>query len=126
MSLLEHRERVVGKIRRPLSVRLPGPLLRSPEDTGEVIRLLADEHRLAVAVVHRNPYLHLSVTDYGDGSNFDVFVTAPDEISVHPGFRSSVGALNFVLQCLTEGMQGSSRSEERRVGKECVSTCRSL
>src|SRR3546814_15946250 len=31
----------------------------------------------------------------------------------------------FAMQPLTPGLHAVSRSEERRVGKECVSTCRS-
>src|SRR3546814_13348278 len=37
----------------------------------------------------------------------------------------SLGAAIFVLVPLQSGMQVADRSEERRVGQECVSTCRS-
>ena len=57
---------------------------------------------MGVAVVHRNPYLHVAVTDYTDGSNFDVFVTDPSEIVVHPGFTASIGSLNRLLQRIGE------------------------
>src|SRR3546814_17404509 len=37
--------------------------------------------------------------------------------------REAVGAVERAAECL--GGDGADRSEERRVGKECVSTCRS-
>jgi hypothetical protein len=66
---------------------------------------------MAIAVLHRNPYLHVVVTDYADGSNFDVFVTEPDAIEVHPGFRSSLGALTRLTQSLGERFEALKIAE---------------
>lgn len=104
LALLRDRARSVASSVVPLRVKLREPLLRTAEDTGVVIDILRDEPRLGVAVVHRNPYLHLSVSDYDDGSNFDIFVTTPSEVVVHPGFTASVGSLNRVLQRLSESL----------------------
>ena len=59
---------------------LPGPVLVDAEATGEVLAELEGQRDISLAVLHRNPYLHVVVTDYSDGSNFDVVVT-----NVHPG-----------------------------------------
>ncbi len=104
LALLRNRARSGTTPVRPLRVSLREPLLRTPEDTGIVIDILREEPHLAVAVIHRNPYLHLAVSDYDDGSNFDVFVTDPSEVVVHPGFTASVGSLNRVLQRLSESL----------------------
>lgn len=104
LALLKDRARTGSNAVRPLRVKLREPLLRTPEDTGLVIDILRAESRLGVAVVHRNPYLHLAVSDYEDGSNFDIFVTNPSEVVVHPGFTASVGSLNRVLQRLSESL----------------------
>ncbi|MDQ6946522.1 MAG: hypothetical protein M3256_09675 [Actinomycetota bacterium] len=104
LALLQNRARTGSSPVKPLCVKLREPLLRTAEETGLVIEILRAESRLGVAVVHRNPYLHLAVSDYEDGSNFDIFVTNPSEVVVHPGFTASVGSLNRVLQRLSESL----------------------
>lgn len=72
---------------------------------------LAQQRDVGIAVLHRNPYLHVVVTDYSDGSNFDVFVTDPSAISVHPGFRASMGALTRLTQRLGERFEALEIAE---------------
>src|SRR3546814_11424839 len=51
-------------------------------------------------------------------------VTRTDRHSSHPGLQTTSFCASgaHVLKCT---LRSGSRSEERRVGKECVSTCRS-
>jgi hypothetical protein len=102
-ALLTGRERKIGEQpAAPLTVRLPGPVFVDAEATGLLIDELSRHRALSVAVLHRNPYLHVVVTDYLDGSNFDVFVTSEDGIDIHPGYRASVGALGRLTELLSE------------------------
>jgi hypothetical protein len=102
-QLLSGRERRVAEpLPRPISIRLPSPVLVDAEATGEVVAELERTARLSVAVLHRNPYLHVVVTDFTDGSNFDVLVTAADAIEVYPGFRASMGSYTRLTQRLGE------------------------
>lgn len=103
LELLAGRQRIVNEpLRAPISIRLPGPILVDAEATGDVVAELSRSSTLGVAVLHRNPYLHAVVTDYTDGSNFDVIVTATDAIQVFPGFRASVGSFARLTQRLGE------------------------
>jgi len=112
-ALLSGRERRVGSPpAAPISVRLSSPILVDAEATGEVLAELERQRDTAVAVMHRNPYLHVVVTDYTDGSNFDVFVTSPDSIEVYPGFRASLGALTRLTQGLGERFEALEIAEE--------------
>lgn len=54
------------------------------------------------AVLHRNPYLQVALTDYLDGSNFDIFITAVDKITVFPGYQASVSSLVRLTDFLSE------------------------
>lgn len=111
-ALLSGRQRQVNEPSpEPITIRLPGPILGDAEATGEVLSLLERERGVAIAVLHRNPYLHVVVTDSADGSNFDVFVTEPDAIEVHPGFRSSLGALARLTQSLGERFEALEIAE---------------
>lgn len=102
-TLLSNRQRRVNEPpRQPIQVVLPMPVFRDSAATGEVIDEIKRAADLALAVMHRNPYLHLVVSDYRDGSNFDVFITQPDVIEIHPGFKASVGSLTRLAQQLSD------------------------
>src|SRR3546814_4684417 len=58
-----------------------------------------------------------------DVPDFDVDVTASEALST-PGFQPA-NLLSGIEQDIVHAARASDRSEERRVGKECVSTCRS-
>lgn len=114
-ELLSGRERQVDTAPpEPIAIRLPGPTLVDAEATGEVLAELERQSGVAIAVLHRNPYLHVVVTDYADGSNFDVFVTEADVIEVHPGFRASLGALSRLTQNLGERFEALEIAEAAR------------
>jgi hypothetical protein len=102
-NLLSGRAREVGSLAfKPITIFLPEPTLVNADATGEVLDSLEHQSQVAVAVLHRNPYLHVVVSDYADGSNFDVCVTKPSEIEIYPGFRASLSALARLTQRLSE------------------------
>lgn len=102
-NLMQGRERQIAQpAPAPIQITLPILAFNSASDTARVIEELAATQRLSHAVLHRNPYLQVSVIDHSDGSNFDVVVTRPDIIEVQPGFRASAGALTALVQQLTD------------------------
>jgi len=88
------RERTHDEVApRPLSVRTKFAPFAAAESITALLESLERQPATSVAVFHRNPYLHAAVTDYSDGSNFDVFVNRDDEVVVIPGYKASVTAL---------------------------------
>jgi hypothetical protein len=85
-----------------LVVTLPQPTFADGEGSQELIGVLSRQPAAGVAVLHGNPYLHLAVTDFRDGSNFDAFVTSDAEITIVPGNRATVGSLMRLIQPLTD------------------------
>ena len=115
-ALLTGRERQVNEpLLAPISIRLPQPLFLDADATGEVIIELERGTALTVAVLHRNPYMHAIVTDNADGSNFDVTVTALNEIDVFPGFRASTGSFVRLTQRLSERFEALEIREAQTV-----------
>ena len=76
------------------------------QHTGEIIREVASLRNVTLAVFHRNPYLHLAVTDESDGSNFDVMVTEPHSIDVYPGYLVSTSALSRLVDHISDRFGG--------------------
>lgn len=94
-----------------LAIELETAVLGDPNAIAELLDEVARPKRLGIAVLHRNPYLHFAVTDYSDGSNFDAFVTEDDRVVIHPGYRSSTGALGRFVEIVTEHFATRSISE---------------
>lgn len=102
-QLLSGRARTVeDPLPRPISVQLLKPVMVDAEATGTVLDVLKEGNALSVAVMHRNPYLHVLVTDNSDGSNFDVVVTETNSIDIFPGFLAKMGTFNRLTQRLSE------------------------
>lgn len=103
LSLLTGRERHAHQ--RPehaIAVEMPAGIFGNPEAVSALLEALSDQRGLGIAVLHRNPYLHVAVTDYLDGSNFDAFVTFDDRVVIYPGYRSTLGALTRLTEHLAE------------------------
>lgn len=113
-EMMSNRQRVVDeRPRQPIEIRLAYPMFSSPEATGLVLSELdIPANHLTYAVMHRNPYLHVVVTDDTDGSNYDVFVTRPDTIEIHPGFRASLGSLARIAQQLGDRFEAVTFGEQ--------------
>lgn len=113
-ELMSNRERVVNeRPKRPIQIRLAGPTFIDAQTTGEVLKELNNAaNHVSYAVMHRNPYLHVALTDETDGSNYDLFVTRPDTIELHPGFRASLGSLTRISQVLGDRFEAVALGEE--------------
>lgn len=103
------RALLTGRARRPherqehaIAVQMSTGIFASAESVSDVLEALAEQRGVGIAVLHRNPYLHVAVTDYLDGSNFDAFITFDDRVLIYPGYRASVGALTRLTEHLAE------------------------
>ncbi|MFC1806192.1 hypothetical protein ACFL09_04340 [Planctomycetota bacterium] len=92
---------------RPLMIEFDGDQFPSTEDNQRFIGAMRRLSRASVSVLHGNPYIHLSVLDYYDGSSFDVWVVSRDKIVIVPQFRGSFQSIkrliNHVFDTFAEG-----------------------
>src|SRR3546814_17598437 len=65
------------------------------------------------------------LTGYVGAASAEEYEKTKDPLLVTPGFKIGKDGLERSLEDRLRGKPGAKRSEERRVGKECVSTCRS-
>lgn len=114
-ELMSNRERHINEpAPASIQVRLPVPTFVDAQSTGELVNLFekgSTTSKYAFAVMHRNPYLHVVVSDEQDGSNYDVFVTETDIIEIRPGFRATMGSLNRLTALLGDRFSASDTRE---------------
>jgi hypothetical protein len=102
-ALLSGRERKAHvRTEKAIAVQMPSGIFADAESVSELLEALSDQRGVGIAVLHRNPYLHVAVTDYLDGSNFDAFVTSDDSVLIYPGYRASAGALTRLTEHIAE------------------------
>ena len=115
-ALLAERSREIGQpLRRPLAVRFRGSKLREPFTTASLADAIQRQQPFGVAVLHGNPYIHLVVTDYVDGSNFNVFVAEDDEVRIVPGFRATVPSLARLTDAIGDRLGAETIEEAHSV-----------
>ena len=103
----ERRELLAGRQRQPLvpvretvSIAVDRVDLEDPRVRSELLSTLTALRGVQAAVMHENPYLHVLVTDFLNGSTFDVLITDSGRLDIVPGLRSSIGSLARVTDAL--------------------------
>lgn len=106
---------------RPVAVRLSSDVFATPSRNRQAVEAFHRQPHVGVSVLHGNPYLHVMLNDYLDGSSFDAVVTSPSEIVLYPGYRASLGSLTRLTDYLAEEFGGTEvvdASETRKVTTE--------
>lgn len=79
---------------KPLFIEFDEPILRDKEQNHRLVSVLRKLPHLAYSVVHENPYLHMTVTDYIDNSNYEIWILSDSRITIAPQTVSSMSSLN--------------------------------
>lgn len=87
-----------GELAQPVLISYGKDVFKGVNDNLRLVRALANLDRSGIAVLHRNPYLHVSMIDFVDGSTFDVFSSGSKEISIIPSAGCSVNAFSRLTE----------------------------
>ena len=90
-------------------------IFRARTDSLRFLSSLDGMSRSGIAVMHQNPYLHVALVDFYDGSSFDIFATTPTAISIIPQAGASGFSLNRLCNHIFENFrEGTIRRPEPR------------
>jgi len=92
-------------------------IFQAKEQMSRLIEAIASMKFTSMSIYHRNPYLHVSVLDYLDGSSYDVWVVTANKIHIVPQIQASAASLarlvNHVFESFREGnIEGYASSSE--------------
>jgi len=88
----KERNRETGDVQE-IEIQFDNPVFQSKKDNKLLVDALTDLTKASVTVYHANPYAHVSVLDFNDGSSSDIFVTDPKTVSIVPSYRGSTNSL---------------------------------
>lgn len=98
----------------PLALVFKEEVILDEGDIKRIVESLQKLPRSSILLYHSNPYLHLSLLDFIDGSSCDIFVSSPDKISIIPSHNSSLSSLMRVLNHLSKYFEEGEIVEKRR------------
>lgn len=102
--------------------RFPDPLFADRANYGAVVDALSRLPRTSVALLHTNPYFHATMTNYEDGSEFDIFITGHS--SIHVQGRADASPASFLR--IQDGLAESFRDAKVDLGKSREFSLRDL
>lgn len=112
-ELLHGKQRTPSKpVTEALVMVLDEPILGSSEAREALFESLHHLSGVQAAVFHANPYLHLTATDFADGSNFDIVATDDSRLEVIPGLKASVTSLSRITEALGEALGMTAMEQE--------------
>lgn len=99
----------------PLAIEFDTDMFSEVEENKRLIQAMRNMKTASVSVLHGNPYVHLSVLDYFDGSAFDLWVLDYRRIIIVPQLKATVPAIkriiNHVFDDYAEGRLSSYEGE---------------
>lgn len=92
---------------RPLCIDFGYERFREVEENKKFIDSFRTMKASSVSIMHGNPYIHLSLFDYFDGSSFDIWVLSSDKVVIVPqmkaSFQSIKRLMNHIFDNYAEG-----------------------
>lgn len=83
---------------KPLSIVFSEPLFEKVETNKTFIEQFRTMKNASVSVIHGNPYLHIQLIDYYDGSSFDVWVIESNRVDIVPQTKASAGSIKRITK----------------------------
>ncbi len=91
----------------PLVIEFDADQFGEVEENKRLVQAMRKLRTASVSVLHGNPYLHLSLLDYLDGSAFDLWVLDDRRIIIVPQLKGSVASIkrlvNHIFDDYAEG-----------------------
>lgn len=102
---------------RPLCINFGYDKFDNVEENQKFISSMRPIKASSLSVIHSNPYVHLSLFDYFDGSSFDIWVLSSDKVIIVPQLKASFQAikrlLNHIFDNYAEGEIQDYKVEEQ-------------
>ena len=91
----------------PTVIRFGKKIFGNKDTNAHCVDIIADMPDRSISKYHVNPHIHLSLVDYTDGSSYDIWVLASDQLTIIPQIRASGASLrrlvNHVFERIGEG-----------------------
>lgn len=101
----------------PLVVEFDSGQFSDAEENKRLIQAMRNMRTSSISVLHGNPYVHLSILDYNDGSAFDLWVLDESRIILVPQLKASVAAIKRLINHIFDNYAEGSLSSYQGVAE---------
>jgi hypothetical protein len=89
----------------PVEIDFGQSVFHGRNDNLQFLASLDQLSRSGIAVMHENPYVHVSLIDFFDGSSFDIFATSADSVTIFPQVEASAFSFNRLCNHIFENFR---------------------
>jgi hypothetical protein len=99
IKLYSNRSRVDnnGKI-SPIAIEYHNNVFENVEQNKKLIKAMSEFPKSSYSVYHGNPYLHMSIVDYADGSSYDLWVVSDTQLIIIPQLKATFNSLSRICE----------------------------
>jgi hypothetical protein len=90
---------------KPLFIEFEEPIFQDKNQNKRLISVLSKLSRSANSVIHNNPYVHATITDYIDNSNYEIWVLSENKITIVPQTVCTMSSLNRFCNHISKEFQ---------------------
>lgn len=103
LGYLEERSKTAMEIKpEPIVIKFDQPVFKDEGWNEKFIEDMMQLKNVSVNELHTNPYVHISLLDYQDGSSYSIWVVSNDEINIVPQIRATVASMNRLVNHIYE------------------------
>lgn len=103
LGYLQKRSESADNVRpEPLVIQFNEPIFKDEGWNEKFIENMAQLKNISITELHKNPYMHLSILDYLDGSSYGVWIVSDNEINIIPQARATVASMTRLLNHIYE------------------------
>ena len=82
---------------RPLAVTFEANVFANVAENAKFVEAMRSMSAASISVVHGNPYIHMSLIDYLDGSTFDIWAVEEDRLVIVPQMKASIPSIKRLI-----------------------------
>lgn len=86
----------------PLVVQFKTPVFRDEGWNENFLDVMEELKNVSITQYHQNPYIHISLVDYQDGSSYGIWIVSETEVYIIPQIRASVASMNRIVNHINE------------------------
>ena len=101
---------------RPFRINFARGVIRDQSDVKRLHSALLQVPNTSCTLLHGNPYFHVTMTDYEDGSSYEVISVAESYVVVVPQGRATVRALTSLCRGVFSNFQEGTLAEVENEG----------
>ena len=83
---------------KPICIEYSGNVFKDTEQNHRLIKAISEFPKSTYTLYHGNPYVHVSLVDYFDGSSYDLWVLSEDKITIVPQLKSSFSSISRLCE----------------------------